>query len=122
MVEFYTRAGFSKAESEMFLEISGDYEPKGETSYKLTKEDEGRAIMFYDSTCEWGYGSAVRVRDLIYSVEPGYPFDMIDPWEKPVESMRRGNQRLIVNGKVIHSSRRDKEAFLTEIKNVVRGG
>jgi len=120
MVEFYTRAGFSEAESEMYLEISGDYKPRGETAYKPSEEDKGSAIMFYNPMCEWGYSSAVSVRDMIHSIVPGYPFDMIDPWDKPLESIRRGNQQLIVNGKVIHSSRRDKEAFLTEIKNAVR--
>ncbi len=121
MTEFYARCGFSRADSEMYLEISGEYRPRGERAYKPLEEDGGRAIMFYDPMCEWGYGFAVRVRDLIHDVEPRYPFEMINPWERPGESARRGNQQLIVNGHVMQSFWTDKEAFRREVEEAIRG-
>jgi len=121
MTEFYRRCGFSRADSEMYMEISGEYRPRGETAYEPLDEDRGKAIMFYDPICEWGYGFAVRVRDLIHSVEPGYPFEMIDPWERPEESARRGNQQLIVNGHVMQSFWTDREGFRKEAEEAIRG-
>lgn len=121
MTEFYTRCGFSKGDSEMYMEISGEYRPRGETAYEPLDEDGGKAIMFYDPMCEWGYGFAIRVRDLIHEIEPGYPFEMIDPWERPMESVRRGNQQLIVNGHVMQSFWTEREAFRREAERAIRG-
>lgn len=121
MTDFYARCGFSRADSEMYLEISGEYRPRGERACKPLEEDGGRAIMFYDPMCEWGYGFAVRVRDMIHDVEPRYPFEMIDPWERPGESARRGNQQLIVNSHVIQSFWMDREAFRREVEEAIRG-
>jgi hypothetical protein len=121
MTEFYARYGFSRADSEMYLEISGKYQPRDQLPYKPQEEDEGKTIMFYDPMCEWGYGFAVRVRDLIHDVEPGYPFEMVDPWERPGESVKRGNQQLIVNGHVMQSFWTDREAFRREVEEAIRG-
>jgi GNAT superfamily N-acetyltransferase len=121
MTEFYSRCGFSRADSEMYLEILGEYRPKGEMAYEPLEEDGGKVIMFYDPICEWGYGFAVRVRDLIHEIEPGYPFEMIDPWERPGESARRGNRQLIVNGHVIQSFWMNRKAFRREVEEAIRG-
>ncbi len=121
MTEFYTRCGFNKSDSEMYLEIFGKYRSRIETAYKPLDVDGGKTIMFYDPICEWGYGFAIRVRDLIHEIKPGYPFEMINPWEKPVESARRGNQQLIVNGHVIQSFWTDRETFRREVEEAIKG-
>ncbi|MCW4036385.1 MAG: GNAT family N-acetyltransferase [Candidatus Bathyarchaeota archaeon] len=119
--DFYARCGFSGAEGEMYMEISGKYRSRGETEYHPLPEDRGRALMFYDPMCEWGYGFAVRVRELIHDIEPELPFEMINSWERPEEFMRRGNQVLIVNAAVIQSFWTDREAFRTEVEQAIRG-
>ncbi|MDH5201232.1 MAG: GNAT family N-acetyltransferase [Candidatus Bathyarchaeota archaeon] len=121
MTEFYSRCGFSRADSEMYLEISGKYQPRDQLPYEPQEEDEGKTIMFYDPMCEWGYGLAIRVRDLIQDIKPGYPFEMVDPWERPGESVRRGNQQLIVNGHVMQSFWTDRETFRREVEAAIRG-
>ena len=105
----------------MYLEISGKYRPRGESEYHPLPEDRGRALMFYDPMCEWGYGFAVRVRELIHDIEPELPFEMINSWERPEEFISRGNQVLIVNAKVIQSFWTDREAFRREVERAIRG-
>ena len=46
----------------MYYEMTGEYHPMRHTGYYPLPEDLGRAVMFYDAICEWGYPFAVRVR------------------------------------------------------------
>jgi len=117
--EFYEGIGFEKADDEMFLEVAGKYRPPEESRYEPVPEDEGRALVFYDPKCEWGYPFAVRVKEQLNDIDPSLPVEFIDPWENPEESMKRGNQWLIVNGKVIESFWTEKDAFRREVEQAL---
>jgi hypothetical protein len=117
--DFYARIGFEKADGEMFLEVAGKYRPREESRYEPLPEDEGRALMFYDPKCEWGYPFAVRVKELLGEIDPGLSVELIDPWERPEEAVKRGNQWLIVNGKVIESFWTEKDAFRREVEQAL---
>ena len=121
MGEFFARCGFSSADGEMYLEVHGKYRPRRLVEYRPLPEDKGRALIFYDAMCEWGYGFAVQVGRVIHEIERGYPFEMIDQWETPEEAIRRGNQQLIVNGHVMQSFWTDREAFRSEVEEAIRG-
>jgi GNAT superfamily N-acetyltransferase len=118
--EFYARVGFEKAGREMFLELTGSYRPRVEPKYEPHPEDEGRAVMFYDPMCEWGYPFGVRVRELLHEIDPDLPVELIDPWQSPGESVRRGNQWLVVNATAIESFWTEKDAFRHEVERALR--
>ncbi|HUS79363.1 MAG TPA: hypothetical protein VM050_11975 [Patescibacteria group bacterium] len=119
--DFYARLGFVDGSFESYLEITGDYMPRESGRYVPLKEDEGRVVVFYDVMCEWGYGMALRVRDAIYDVDPEISVELIDPWERPEEYVRRGNQWLVVNAKPIKSFVTDRDNFEAEILGALQG-
>jgi GNAT superfamily N-acetyltransferase len=118
--EFYARNGFEKAGREMFLELTGSYRPRVEPRYEPLPEDEGRAVMFYDPMCEWGYPFGVRVREILNEIDPDLPLELIDPWKRPGESARRGNQWLVVNATAIESFWTERDAFRREVELALR--
>jgi GNAT superfamily N-acetyltransferase len=118
--EFYARNGFEKADGEMFLELTDKYRPRVETMYEPLPEDAGRAVMFYDPMCEWGYPFGVRVRELLHEIDPDLPVELIDPWQRPGESVRRGNQWLVVNATAIESFWTEKDTFRSEVERALR--
>jgi GNAT superfamily N-acetyltransferase len=119
--DFYKKHGFIKAGREMYLEISGSYMPRKELKYRPLTEDRGRAVVFYDPDCEWGYPFAVRVRDLLHEVEPDLPVELFDKWERPEEFIRRAGEELIVNTRIIQSFWTDRDAFRREVEQAIRG-
>jgi GNAT superfamily N-acetyltransferase len=118
--EFYERNGFKQGEGEMYLEITGEYHPKRFTGYYPLPEDLGRAVMFYDSMCEWGYPFAVRVREFLRGIEPNLVVKLIDKWREPEEYIRRGGQQLIVNARPIESFWTEREALRREVEGALR--
>jgi hypothetical protein len=119
---FYEMNGFGRAPEEMFMEVAGKYQPRKAMEYHLLPEDRGRSVMFYDTICEWGYTFAIRVRDLLHEIDPGLPVEFINPWQRPEESVKRGNQMLIVNTKVIKSFWTNREGFRREVEEAIRSG
>lgn len=118
--EFYERNGFKQGEGEMHYKITGEYHPRRFTGYYPLPEDLGRAVMFYDSMCEWGYPFAVRVREFLRGIEPNLVVKLIDKWREPEEYIRRGGQQLIVNARPIESFWTEREAFRREVEDALR--
>ena len=118
--EFYEKNGFKRGEGEMYLEITGEYQPKRFTGYYPLPEDLGRAVMFYDSMCEWGYPFAVRVKEFLRGIEPNLVVKLIDKWREPEEYIRRGGKQLLINAKPIESFWTEKEAFRREVEGALR--
>ena len=117
--EFYAANGFRQGEGEMFLEVSAQYQPRGTREYRPLPEDRGRAVLFYDPMCEYGYPFAVRVREFLREMDPNLPVELIDKWCSPEESIKRGSQWLVVNAKPITSFWTQKEAFRREVKQAL---
>ncbi len=117
--EFYAAKDFKKAPNEMFLEVSAPYQPRRVREYKPLPEDLGRAITFYNPICEWSYPFAVRVRELLNEIEPSLHVELIYEWRHPQESMKRGNQGLVVNATPIKSFWTQKEAFRSEVEQAM---
>lgn len=118
--EFYEKNGFKQGEDEMYLEITGEYLPKRFTGYYPLPEDLGRAVMFYDSMCEWGYPFAVRVKESLRGIDPNLVVKLIDKWREPEEYIRRGGKQLLVNAKPIESFWTEKESFRREVEGALR--
>ena len=118
--KFYERNGFRRGDGEVYLEVTGEYAPRRHRGYYPLPEDLGRAVMFYDSMCEWGYPFAVRVRELLREVNPNIVVKLYDKWREPEEYIRRGEAQLIVNARVIESLWTEREAFRMEVEEALR--
>jgi hypothetical protein len=101
------------------MEISGRYIEAEPAERIPVPEDAGRAVVFYEPVCEWGYPFAVRASDLIHEIAPGYPVSMYNSWENPLDYSKRGREWLVVNGEAIRSLWTDREAFKREIGQVI---
>jgi GNAT superfamily N-acetyltransferase len=117
--KFYEKNGFREAGAELYREISGRYVEAEAAERRPVPEDAGRAVVFYEPVCEWGYPFAVGVRDLIHEMAPGLPVSLFNSWERPREYSRRGREGLIVNGEAIRSLWTDREAFRREIEEAL---
>ncbi len=115
MEGLYTGNGFIRSGDEMILEISGRYIAPMRPIYTPLQEDHGKAVIFYDPTCEYSYAFAVKTQNMIKDIAPDLPSELVDKWESPERSRRMGNQLLIVNSVPILSSWRDKERFAAEV-------
>jgi hypothetical protein len=111
---FYMDNGFVQGEGEMYLELNGSYVPRKHEIYISPEEDRGRAFVFYDMNCEYGWFFAVNVRDIIKEIDYTLDVQLINKWLAPSESMKRGNNTVIVNGIAIQSFWRSPE-FQEEI-------
>jgi GNAT superfamily N-acetyltransferase/ribosomal protein S16 len=122
MPEFYKKNGFipTPEGDAMYLPMEGEYQPTeliGE--YEPLAEDKNKVIIFYTPICQFGYQFAERVKKLIKEVAPNIRIEMINEWEKPEESVKRKNWRLIVNAKPIKTFFMETEKFKEEIKQAV---
>jgi GNAT superfamily N-acetyltransferase len=113
--EFLFRFGFLDGLNEMYLNVSGSYYPMEEGKYVPLVEDRGRAIILYEPVCEWSHSFNLRVSSILKEMVPNYPIDLINSWERPEESIRRGNQWLVVNAHPIHSFVTNEEVFRDEV-------
>jgi len=116
---FYAANGFRGAHQEMFLEVAASYQPREMPEYRPLPEDRGRAVVLYNPMCEYSYPFAVRVSELLREVEPSLPVELIDEWQHPEESTRRGNQRLVVNATPITGFWSSREAFRMEVEQAL---
>lgn len=121
MVGFYSRLGFFDGLNEMYMGVHGSYEAREETSYVPLNEDRERAVALYEPLCEYALPQVTRVRELLWEVDPDLPVELIDSWERPEESMKRGNQWLVVNAKAIESYVTDGNVFRAEIERALGG-
>jgi GNAT superfamily N-acetyltransferase len=116
---FYAANGFEQAEREMFLEVSAPYQPREISEYRPLGEDRGRAVMLYNPICEWSYQLAVRVGEFLKEIDAGLPVELIDEWRNPEESIKRGNQWLVVNAKPVRSPWTQREALRHEVEQAL---
>ena len=121
MSEFYRRFGFREGSFEMYLEITGTYESRESGRYMPIREDRGRAVVFYDVMCEWGFSHANRVEQVIHEVDPEVEVELINPWERPEEYLKRGNHWLVVNARPIRSYVTQGKRFRDEVAEALRG-
>jgi GNAT superfamily N-acetyltransferase len=122
MPEFYKKRGFlPTAEQNLFyLPIEGNYEPAPPIEkYKSLPEDKGKAIIFFGPGCQFGYPFARKIEELVQEVAPSIKLEMINEWERPEESIKRGNWWLIVNARPIQTFFMGTEKFKEEIKQAV---
>ena len=119
MVEFLSHFGFLDGLNEMYLNVSGSYDAREGGTYVPLVEDRGRVVVLYEPVCEWSYSFNLRVSTLIEELVPNYPVKLINSWEHPEESIRRGNQWLVVNARPIQSFVTEEEAFRDEIRRAL---
>jgi GNAT superfamily N-acetyltransferase len=125
--EFYSKYDFKLGNQELYLEVKGDYVPREILENRRLPEDLGRAVNFYNPTCEWGYFYAIRVKELLQGVNPDLPVDVFNLWERPEEYMKRSHKqqiaaRTIINGREITPFLFwvDKDAFRREAEKALR--
>jgi len=122
MPEFYKRNGFipTSEGTMLYLSLEGSYEPaKPVGEYEPLSEDKNRAIIFYGSTCQFGYPFAKKIEEIVKEVAPHIKIEIINEWEKPEESIKRKNWWLIVNAKPIYTFFMETEKFKEEIKRAI---
>jgi hypothetical protein len=124
--EFYSKYGFKQGNQEMYLEIKGEYVPREVLENRRLPEDLGRALNFYNPTCEWGYFYAVKVKELLQEIDPDLPVEIVNLWERPEEYMKRSHQQQIAARTIINAQEinpflfwADKEAFRREAEEAL---
>lgn len=117
---FYASKGFRWGIGEMYLEVSAPYEPKECGVYKPLSSDRGRAVILYSPLCEYSYPFALKVREIIWEVNPGLPITLIDIWRQPEEASKRGGETIIVNSRPIRTWWGDRENFKEEVKRALQ--
>jgi GNAT superfamily N-acetyltransferase len=116
MDRLYAANGFEAGEGEIYRPLGGSYVAPRRLTYRPSPEDAGRAVVLFNPTCEYSYGFAMGLRGLIGEVAPKLDVDLVDQWERPRESIRRGNHWLVVNATPITASWADKKALRAEIE------
>jgi hypothetical protein len=120
--DFYSKNGFLPAieGNSLYLPLEGNYEPASPAGdYEPLPEDKNKAVIFYGPTCAFGYMFAKKIEAIIKEVAPDIKIEIIDEWEKPEESIKRKNSRLIVNAKSIRTFFMETEKFKAEIKRAI---
>jgi GNAT superfamily N-acetyltransferase len=121
--QFYARRGFKPSPTEsgiMYLPISEPYQPgptQGE--YEPLPEDKGRAIVFYNPTCEFSYPFALRIAESIEEITLGIAIELVNEWENPEESLKRKGCTIIVNASPIKTFFMEKEKFQREVREAL---
>lgn len=98
--EFYEKFGFRQGSQEMFLEINGKYAAMENREYRPLPEDRGRIIVLYNPACEWGYFLAFKIRELGQGIDPDFPVEILNIWERP-ETFRKRPLKNVISGRVI---------------------
>jgi hypothetical protein len=122
MPKFYKRKGFipTPEGNAFYLPIEGKYETIPETAYTPLEKDKGKAIIFYNQKCQFSYPFAKRIEKTVKETLPHIKIELINEWEKPGKSIRRGNWWLIVNAKPIQTFFMETEKFKAEIREAAK--
>ena len=120
MDRLYATNGFEVGDGEMYRLLRGSYVSPRRLTYQPSPEDTGRAIVLFNPTCEYSYGFAVRVRDVVSDIASRLEVVLVNQWENPEESIRHGNHWLVVNSTPIKGSWADKEGLWAEIKAALK--
>ena len=117
--KLYTSPGFIDGFNEMYREIFGTYEPQELARYTPLYEDRDRAVLLYEPVCEWNYVHMEQVKQVLEEISPKLKVDIYNIWEDPDQSIRRGNQWLVVNAKPIKHYITDLEAFKKDVEEAL---
>jgi hypothetical protein len=112
----YLGNGFIEAGDELYLKLNRKYYPRARETYDNPEADIGKAYIFYDMNCEYGWLFAVNIERIIKDIDDSLEIIKINKFANPLESMKRGNTLVSVNGKVIKSYWRSHE-FIVEVKD-----
>jgi GNAT superfamily N-acetyltransferase len=124
---FFERLGFVRSpeaacepwETPMMLVLARKPPPSAPAPYQPLDEDRGRAVVFFDPSCQWSYAFAVKTRDVLGDLAPALPVDVLDRWKAADAFLARRRHWLIVNGKPILSLPMHGDRFADEIRSAL---
>ena len=116
--EYYLNNGFQESESELYRELTGKYYPRKKETYENPFKDKGKAIIFYDMNCEYGWVFSLNIEKILRDIDHSLEIIKINKWNNPTESIKRGNPTVTVNGVTIKSGWRTPE-FQSEVKKAL---
>lgn len=123
--DFFRKRGFKNCPdgepNDLYLPISGEYEPKPKVRYEPLKEDANRAVIMYGSACQFGYVFAMRAYELIREVAPDLMISLTNVDERPEEARKRAGEWLIVNARPIRTWVGEEEEFKKAVLEAIRG-
>ena len=117
--KYFMNNGFIETKDELYLELNTEYYPRMRETYEKPEEDSRKAVVFYDMNCEYGWLFAMNIEKILRDIDDSLNVVKINKWAHPLESIKRGNPRVSVNGKVINSYWRSPN-FITEIKKALK--
>ena len=124
---FYSKYGFKHGNQEMYLEVTKEYVPREILENRRLPDDYGKAINFYNPTCEWGYFYAVKVKELLNEMEPNLSVRILSLWEQPEEYIIRSHKQQIAARTFINTEEPnpflfwiDKNAFRREAEKALK--
>ena len=115
----YSSLGFVDGFGEMYSEIFGTYEPQELARYTPLYEDRDRAVLLYEPLCEWNYVHMEQIKEVLQVIVPDLQVDIYNSWEHPDQSIRRGNQWLVVNSNPIKHYITDLKAFKKDVEEAL---
>jgi len=113
--DYYKRNGFQTGENELYLPITGVYEPKKRSRFKPFKEDRDKALLFFNRNCQFSYRSSKKTRRVLNITYPNIEVEMIEVWERPEKYANYGNEAVVVNTVPIKSLIGDLDEFKLEV-------
>jgi hypothetical protein len=116
--QYYLDNGFQESDDELYLELNGKYYPRPRETYENPIEDNGKAYVFYDMNCEYSWRFASNIDKIIQEIDDSLEIKKINRWTHPLESIKRGNSLVSVNGRVIKSYWQSPE-FKEEVREAL---
>jgi GNAT superfamily N-acetyltransferase len=108
--DFYEKYGFKEGRHEMFLEVTGTYEPLDIPDYRSRPEDRDKVIITFNPECEWGYFFATGAHALIRRKYPALPIEVYNNWENP-EVYKSNPHFPLIAGSIIINAQVHKNPF-----------
>jgi N-acetylglutamate synthase-like GNAT family acetyltransferase len=119
---FFEKMGFRRVEKDdphlLYYPLKENYvyRPR-KKSYTPIKEDEGRAVIFYNPSCPWCIYFTELIKRTISETIPEAPCKVFNTFENRDEVLKRGYAPdCIVNAREIKAFVLDRENFIKEIK------
>ncbi len=123
--KFYQRMKFKKVKADdpflLYYPLKKGYvhHPK-EEKFIPQEEDRGKALIFYDPSCPFSIYFSEKIKESILEVAPDIPIRIINKFEEPEETKKRGQVPVCaVNRVPIESFFMDKENFQKEVKKAL---
>jgi|GEM_PF-993246 len=94
---------------------------KGE-NYRPQREDHGTALIFYTSSCPYGYFNAIKTGRRILQIAGNLEMEIVDIWRDPTRFLDKGMNWLLVNGVPINSLPYEGDKFVEEVSSALNIG